>query len=121
MYTKILIAAAVLSLAACSTSTPVKQTTKSDTNFGAIYNGKTTVSRTDIPEEQTFRVFSKGGTGIGDRTAAIGSAQNQAVRFCANMGKTPVEVRRTTSVGPHILGNAPRAELVFACMFFSER
>jgi hypothetical protein len=101
----------------CSTATSIVPADKSESRFdGAVYDGETTVVRDDIPDADAYRIFHQGATGYVPVSAVRNSAEQRAQDFCHEKGESYELLRATVSTGAHILGNFPRAELVFTCI-----
>lgn len=106
-----------IALVGCSSATSVQKADISRSGFdGAVFNGETTVLRDDIPDSDAYRIFHHGATGFTPVTAVRSSAEQRAQQFCSSKGKLYELLRETVSVGAHVLGNFPRAELVFTCL-----
>jgi uncharacterized protein YceK len=103
-------------LTGCSSTTPIQRADQSESGFGSVYNGYTSVLREDIPDSEAYRVFNKGASGFVPLSAVRENAEKRAKDFCGRKSQVVDLVRETTSVGPHILGNFPRIEIVFACI-----
>jgi hypothetical protein len=113
----ILIAVAISAVGGCSTATSIVPADKGGSGFeGAVFEGETTVVRDDISDADAFRVFHQGATGYVPVSAVRSSAEQRAKDFCHEKGLSFELLRETLSTGAHILGNFPRAELVFTCL-----
>jgi hypothetical protein len=108
--------AALCLISGCSSTTPIQRADQSESGFGAIYNGHTSILRDDIPDSEAYRVFNKGASGFVPLTAVRGSTETRAADFCEQKSKVVEVLRATTSVSPHVLGNFPRYEIVFTCV-----
>jgi len=116
-HKKILLLVFAFILCGCSSTTPIQRADKSESEFGdLIYNGRTAVLRDDIPDSEAYRVFNRGASGFVPLTAVRNSAEERADDFCGRKSQVVEVLRQTTSVGPHVLGNFPRFEIVFACV-----
>lgn len=83
---------------------------------GAVYSGEqTTIAKTPDGAEE-YRVFHQGATGFVPLQAVRDEAEGRATRFCERSGKMVLPLREVASRPPHILGNFPRVELIFACV-----
>lgn len=104
-------------LAACSTASSIQRADKSESGFdGAVYDGEESVIRDDIPDSSAYRIFHQGATGFVSVQTVRTSAEGRAKVFCDNKNLRYELLRERVSVGAHIAGNFPRAELVFACV-----
>jgi hypothetical protein len=75
----------------------------------AVFKGETTVLDED-------RVYQQAATGFISVETCREEVEQKAFRYCENMGKSLKKLQERTSVPPHILGNFPRAELLFVCL-----
>jgi hypothetical protein len=106
-----------LILSACSAASSIQRADNSKSGFdGAVYSGEETVVRDDIPDYEAYRIFHQGATGFVSVTSVRSSAEARAQKFCNDRGLRYELLRQRISVGAHIAGNFPRAELVFACV-----
>lgn len=111
------LAGACSAILGCSTATSIVPANKSKSGFdGAVFDGETTVIREDIPDSDAYRIFHQGATGYVPVSAVRSSAEQRAKDFCHEKGKGYELLRETVSTGAHILGNFPRAELIFTCL-----
>jgi len=107
----------ILFLHACSVASGIQRADQSTSEFSdAFYDGKETVIRDDISDEQAFRIFHQGATGFVPVTSVRGSAERRAKEFCKEQNKMYTLLREHVSTGVHAVGNFPRAELIFACV-----
>ncbi len=112
----VLLIISLSSLISCSTSSKIQQANLSEPAFdSAVFEGETIIYIDDIPDEKAFRVYHRGSSGFTPSSAVRESAKNRAEEFCSQKNLNLKLVRETRSVPPHILGNFPRAELVFTC------
>ena len=106
-----------LILSACSAASSIQRADDSKSGFdGAVYGGEETVIRDDIPDSEAYRIFHQGATGFVSVASVRNSAEARAQSFCNDRGLRYELLRERVSVGAHIVGNFPRAELVFACV-----
>lgn len=106
-----------LAIAACSTASSIKRADQSKSGFdGAVYDGEESVLRDDIPDSAAYRIFHQGATGFVSVQSVRTSAAGRATAFCEGKGLRYELLRERVSVGAHVAGNFPRAELVFACL-----
>ena len=107
----------VFTLCGCASTTPIQRADKSESQFGdLIYDGHTSVLRDDISDSEAYRVFNKGASGFVPLTAVRNTTEKRADDFCSRKSQVVEVLRQTTSVGPHLLGNFPRFEIVFVCV-----
>ncbi|CAM5793090.1 SHOCT domain-containing protein [Rhizobacter fulvus] len=83
---------------------------------GAVYSGEEAVITTDRGGGEEYRVFRQGGTGFVSLQTVRDDAEQRMTEFCDRKGKVGQPLRERTSVPPHVLGNFPRVEIVFACV-----
>lgn len=106
----------VIVLTACSTSSTIKKASESKSSFDdAVYEGEEYLVNSSIPDEDVYRIFHQAATGFVSIQSIRGSAEKRASDFCKRQGKEMLALRERTSSPPHILGNFPRIEIVFAC------
>lgn len=102
-------------LVACSVP-PVVVPGAAESRFrGAVFEGELLEIAPATPGEELFRVFEQGATGFVPLSAVMEAVQESAQKFCERRGRSAHELKLRRSVPPHILGNFPRAELVFEC------
>lgn len=112
---KILVLAAASLLGGCAVYGPVSPASEKSGFDGAVYAGKTTEINTP-KTTQAYRVFSQSSTGYIPVSAALNDAETRATRFCDQRDAKYRVLSETVSTPPHILGNWPRAEVVFECV-----
>ncbi len=106
-----------LFLAGCAATGAIKPVASSKSDFdGAVYQGETTVINTKSLSGEEYRVFNQGATGFVSLQANREDAEERATKFCTQKGKSMRPLRETVSKPPHVMGNFPRAELIFECM-----
>lgn len=107
-----------LVIGGCAVSTPIESAEDSGSEFdnALIYGGERTQVQDPLPDAELHRVFHRGSTGFTPVSAVRNSAMQRVVEFCQQEGKEPYIVEEATSKPPHILGNWPRAEIVFSCV-----
>lgn len=108
----------VLFLISCTKTTVIQpaDTSKSMSDNALIFKGET-VNIADVsPGGKEFRLFEQGATGVVPVSALQEHIAQRATAFCNGMGQAMKPLRESTSKPPHILGNFPRAELVFECI-----
>ncbi|MCU7867859.1 MAG: SHOCT domain-containing protein [Candidatus Thiodiazotropha sp. (ex Lucinoma borealis)] len=104
-------------LTACSTSSSIRNAGESESAFDdAAYKGIETIINSDIPDNDAYRIFHQAATGFVSMQSIRNSAEQRAIDFCAKKSKVVKTLRERTSKPPHILGNFPRIEIVFACI-----
>ncbi|PCJ84625.1 MAG: hypothetical protein COA54_13250 [Thiotrichaceae bacterium] len=113
----LIVIASIVLLASCSTSSTIKKASESKSAFDdAVYEGEEYIVNNDISDEEAYRVFHQAATGFVSIQSIRGSAEKRAIDFCKRQGKEMLALRERTSSPPHILGNFPRIEIVFACI-----
>ena len=101
----------------CSVSSTIQRADMSESAFNdAAYEGEEYVVDDDVTEAVKYRIFHQGSTGFTSLQSVRESATKRAVEFCERKGKTMQAIKERTSVPPHILGNFPRIEIIFACV-----
>jgi hypothetical protein len=104
-------------LIGCGHTTAIQGTNKSKSQFeGAVFSGETVTLGDATKGSEEYRLFQQGATGFVPLQAVREDVEQHAVQFCDRKGKSMNALRETTSKPPHILGNFPRAELVFECV-----
>lgn len=104
-------------LAGCATTGAIKPVASSKSEFdGAVYQGETTLINIKSFSGEVYRVFNQGTTGFVSLQANREDAEERASKFCIQKGKSMRPLRETVSKAPHVMGNFPRAELIFECM-----
>jgi len=99
----------------CSTMTPIQKASNSKSQFGGgVYTG-TEEKGIENNGKELYRIFHRGSTGFTPLSAVRNSAEKRADNFCKAKNKVRVTVSERHSNPPHILGNWPRVELLFAC------
>lgn len=113
----ITILATAMALSGCANTTAIQPTSSSKSQFeDAVYKGESVTINTGTPGAEEFRVFHQGATGFVSVQSVRESAEQRATEFCARSEKSMKPLRETASKPPHILGNFPRVEIVFACV-----
>lgn len=99
-------------------SSPIESPESGESQFdqALIYNGERRQIQDPLPDVELHRIFHRGSTGFTPVSAVRNSAMQRVVEFCSPNGNEPYIVEETTSKPPHILGNWPRAEIVFSCV-----
>ncbi len=108
---------AVLAATACggySTAVGLRSSTTSPFQ-GALYKGQETVIRKTPDGADEYRVFVQGESGFVPLESVRSDAEARASAFCKGLDRRMTLLRETSSVPPHVLGNYPRIEVVFAC------
>jgi hypothetical protein len=82
----------------------------------AVFKGESTVLGEDTTGSEQYRVFQQAATGFISVETCREEVELKAFRHCENMGKSLKKLQERMSVPPHILGNFPRAELLFVCL-----
>lgn len=110
-------AAALCSLVlfGCAVTGPIEPAANPSGFKDAVYPGKTT--EINIPTSNSqYRVFNQGASSFVPVEENLKDAESRATRFCQQKGLTYRVISETLSVPPHILGNFPRAEIIFECV-----
>jgi hypothetical protein len=81
----------------------------------AVYSGEEATISTDRSGGEEYRVFRQGATGFVSLQTVRDDAEQRMTEFCERKGKVGQPLRERTSVPPHVLGNFPRVEIIFAC------
>ena len=106
-----------VALAGCGQTSAIQTTDKSTSHFaGAAFKGESVVLSQPTQGNEQFRLFQQGATGYVSLQSVRDDVELRAVQFCERKGRSMVALQETTSTPPHILGNFPRAELVFECI-----
>lgn len=97
----------------CGVSGPIAPAKNPSGFEGAVYSGRTDTLNKPTNGVESFRVFNQAATGFSTADAQMGDAYERATRFCTSNGKKMRALEESRSTGLHVLGNFPRAELVF--------
>jgi hypothetical protein len=81
----------------------------------ATFKGEEVEVASPTPGMEQFRVFEQGATGFVPLSGVMEDVEHNAAKFCEKRGATMRAVKWRRSVPPHIMGNFPRAELLFEC------
>jgi hypothetical protein len=101
----------------CAENSAVLRANESKSFFdGAVYEGENKILAEDTTGSEQYRVFQQGATGFISLQTVREEVEQKAFRYCENMGMSLKVLQERTSVPPHILGNYPRAELLFVCL-----
>ena len=112
----LLISSSVL-LNGCAENTAILRANDSKSFFDdAVFKGETTVLDEDTSGSEQYRVYQQAATGFISVQTCREEIEQQAFKHCEGMGKFLKKLQERTSVPPHILGNFPRAELLFVCL-----
>jgi hypothetical protein len=104
-------------LAGCADTSPIQPSSSGKSQFeGAVYQGESVTISKSTPGTEEFRVFHQGATGFVSVQSVREDAEQRATQFCARNERAMKALRETTSKPPHILGNFPRIEIIFACV-----
>ncbi len=107
----------LISLGGCAKYPTIQKTSQTISPFDdSMFDSQTTIIDDSIDEEDTYRVFRQAATGYISVETTRQNALKAASDFCDSYGKKAVLRSETKSVPPHILGNFPRVELIFACV-----
>lgn len=116
MKRTVVVATLAFMLAACGSSAPIQRVSDSQSNFGSVYKGETTIIRTDTSGATQYRAFSQGGTGFVSISAVRSDAENRADEFCKQENKVARTLSEQMSTPPYVLGNFPKMEIIFICV-----
>lgn len=106
-----------IATAGCGQTSAIQATDKSKSHFtDAAFKGETVVLSQPTKGNEQFRLFQQGATGYVSLQSVRDDVELRAVQFCERKGQSMNALQETTSTPPHILGNFPRAELVFECV-----
>ena len=101
----------------CAVNSGVLQAKDNKSFFeGAAYEGETKILAEDKTGSEQYRVFQQAATGYIPTSVVRDECEQQANKHCESLGKSVKLLQERTSVPPHILGNFPRAELLFICL-----
>lgn len=104
-------------LGGCAHTSTIQPVGSSKSGFdGAVFGGESSTINTNADGAEEYRVFHQGATGFVSLQIVREDVEARGKRFCEGKGKTMKPLRETTSTPPHILGNYPRVEIVFACV-----
>lgn len=107
----------LVGLQGCSSAPPIQKASDVKSYFdGAVYPGDIYKLAEDNSGAEQYRVFSHGSTGFVSLASVQSNAEGRAKEFCGKDGKTIKVLQQQTSTPPHVLGNFPRAELIFICI-----
>lgn len=110
-------AAAASVVIGCGQTSAIQSTATSKSQFeGAAFAGETVTLGEPVKGSEEFRLFQQGATGYVSLQSVRDDVEQRADRFCERKGLGMRAIRETTSKPPFILGNFPRAELVFQCV-----
>lgn len=105
----------VVLLAACAVS-PVVVPASTKSGFeDAAFKGEVIDVSVPTPGMEQFRIFEQGATGFVPLSGVMEDVEFHASKHCDQRNSTMRAIKWHRSVPPHILGNWPRAELVFEC------
>lgn len=110
----------VVFLGGCSVASTIQKASTSKSHFeDAVYEGEKNIINDETSDKDAFRIFHQASTGFTSIQSIRFSAEKRASDFCKKEGKEMHTLRERTSSPPHIFGNFPRIEIVFACKFIS--
>jgi hypothetical protein len=104
-----------LALSGCALASPIKPAATSSSPFWFFWWGDPEMLVSEVPEGEQFRISHRGSTGFTSISALRRSAQARAAEYCDGKGRDMTPISEQTSSPPHILGNFPRVEIIFAC------
>ncbi len=99
-----------LSLSSCATSTPIQRLSESRSHFSE----EPALRPHNFPAEDVYRIYHRAATGFVSLDSIREAAEQRALRVAQGQGREVVFLGERTSSPPHILGNFPRIEIVFA-------
>jgi hypothetical protein len=101
----------------CAHESPIQKVSESKSYFdGAVYSGETTKIGDEVPGAEKYRVFHQAATGVISVQTVREESEERAKKFCEYMGNVTRILQETVSKPPHVLGNFPRAEIIFSCI-----
>jgi len=104
-------------VAGCAENSAILKAKDSKSFFdGAVFSGESKILGEDTTGSEQYRVFQQAATGFISVETCREEVEQKAYRYCENKGMSLKLLQERTSVPPHILGNFPRAELVFVCL-----
>lgn len=104
-------------ISGCAENSAVLRAKDSKSFFdGAVYGGENKILDEDTTGSEQYRVFQQAATGFISLQTVRDEVKEQAYKHCENTGNSLKVLQERTSVPPHILGNFPRAELIFVCL-----
>ena len=109
-YIRSILAVFTLTLCGCATSSPIQRYSESDSHF----RHPPKLIDNNYPSNNIYRIYHRASTGFTPTQAIRRSAEARADEFARRQGKSFVILGEKTSSPPHILGNFPRIEIVFA-------
>ena len=68
----------------------------------------------NYPDKDVYRVYQRGGSGFVPINAVRNAAEERAEAFARRQGRHMVVLGDKIASPPYILGNFPRAEVIFA-------
>lgn len=111
----------IIFIGGCSKASTIQKASTSKSAFDdAVYDGESVIVNDDISDDDAYRIFHQAATGFVSIQSIRVSSEKRANQFCEKDGKVMHVLRERTSVPPHILGNFPRIEIIFACVESSE-
>lgn len=109
--------AAALLLEGCAVTPPVENASETPSHFAdAVYKGRHIPMAENTEGLEEYRVYRRAATGFVSENAVINNAKRAAFRFCDVKKKDVKILSLHRATPPYILGNYPRAELVFTCV-----
>lgn len=105
----------VMVFTACGQTSAILPVDKSTSQFGGSSFVEATTLADPTPGLEQYRIFQQGATGYVSIQSVRDDIEQRAVQFCDRKGKSMNGLKETKSTPPYILGNFPRAELIFEC------
>lgn len=113
---KLFIVIIVTLLGGCSITSAIQKASLSKSEFDdATFDGETSIVNDEISDKDAYRIFHQAASGFVSIQSIRSSAEKRANKFCEKKDKIMQTLRERTSTPPHILGNFPRIEIIFAC------
>jgi len=111
----------IILIGGCSTASTIQKASTSKSAFDdAVFDGEIFIVNDDISDDDAYRIFHQAATGFVSIQSIRVSSEKRASEFCEKEGKVMHVLREHTSTPPHILGNFPRIEIIFACVETAE-
>jgi hypothetical protein len=109
--------ATLLIVVGCANVPVVLPAASSQSQFeGAVYSGEENELDKPTPGVEQYRLFEQGATGFVSLASVRADVEDIASKYCTRKGKTLHPIKERLSKPPHILGNFPRAEIIFECV-----
>lgn len=109
-HAALLLSGLCLAFASCAPSSAIQRVSESKSHF----NPPPTIMSHNYPEKDVYRVYQRGGSGFVPINAVRNAAEERAETFARRQGRYMVVLGDKIASPPYILGNFPRAEVIFA-------